>query len=535
MKKLFLFAALAAMTIVSCTKEVITDGEVLDGDGTYATFAFNLAGPSGKAAADFEPIAVTEGDVLDAVIGVGDLYILVFNNMGALEYFSAVSANPHTALVSAGSGKRIFVLANMGSATAKQTGAFSALPLNAQGGLVADAMGTPIVGATIADIQSAFLGSGYSYAEFMALAFSAGTPQAHNVAKTGARTFSVVPLSGRVGGSPTAFGLPMSNTNEVLYTFAPNITDDATGAGDTTVPASPSGTNAKNRFSVQLKYLGAKARLVVNPASFSQTTAEITAPLYSIKNLAKYTSLIQNIVAGNPRSIYYGHAWGGTYINDIDQASTVSLTPATAANAGFVYVPENNNSGSLPRGQSSFYALNVTYKPYNVVSAVVFNPLTQKADLTTSSYTAQGLSAYVYVTDVAVLGDMTTPFFATPLLLAQAYWMNDNGKNITDASYASSGGDAAALALIAGKYKAYANAQSWYRLDIGSGTGSSTQYGVLRGNAYTATVNNITGPGEPSEGALFDDPDAPVVARTYINVTINTAVWTPVTQSGELN
>ena len=214
MKKI-LFSALAVMTMISCNKEVanVPDGPDDGGSGeaTYASFTFNSGT---KALADFEPNGVPANDAADAVIDVDgeDLYILIFNSSNALESFTKVTSNPQTILVSAGSQKKIFVLANMANVDANLVATTGAPTVN-----------VAATATTIAAIEAAFAGSGYSYSEFQALAFDAGTPQPYDVDKTNdSRTFSVLPLSTRVGGAYN-LGLPMSNNTKITYTFAANI------------------------------------------------------------------------------------------------------------------------------------------------------------------------------------------------------------------------------------------------------------------------------------------------------------------------
>ena len=524
MRKLFFMAALAAMTLVSCNKdnENIGPGGIPDGESTYASFAFNSA--KTRAIADFNPLGVLADDAGDEVIDAAgqDLYIIVFNAGGVMESFTEVVNNPQTVLVTAGSGKRIFVLANMA---------------NIESSLVATT-GAPTLNTAASSINIAAIQAGITYADFMAIAFNAGTPQAFDVTKnTTGRTFSVLPLSTQVGGT-YSLGLPMSNSNRYTFDFAPNVTE--TQAESATTP-STSGSNPDNRFSIALDYLSAKARLYVNLAGMPQTIADITNPAYTIKNLAKFTSLSQNVVGGAPRSIYHSHVWGvgsqnqATFQPHIDQASNVLLDPEVAlANSPFIFVPENTHANLL-RGQSSFYALNVTYEPNTIIETVGFNPLSSVSTYTTDAYgniySGTG-NTYVYVTDATVLGDITTPFFASVELLAKAYWQNQNN---VEATVTNGYVEAAVVSTLTTNeaYKTYLDAQSWYRIDMGIGnTAASTVYGVLRGNAYTATIDNITGPGEPSEEDLFDNPDDPVVARTYINVTIKAAEWYPVTQNG---
>ncbi len=414
--------------------------------------------------------------------------------------------------------------------------------------------------------------------QFYEIVFNAGTPQAYSYVKTGARTFSIEPLSKIVSATPALRGLPMSSSRGVSYTLTGNVTKE--DAEDDQVTPVANGTNANNRFSVQLNYLGAKARLTMNQAASTFTgddVADITTPTYTVKNLAKFTNLVANVTTGGvpptltpnvSQSYYHGEQWTGatqlTYQANFDQASNITVA-VPASDGNFIFVPENTNA-TLLRGQSSFFAMKATYKPKYILKAVSYNPLVgagtgsiafpaanfdtwaNLAPATAGAGQLAGGNQYYYhidgiegVNDATTVGATSTRvhYFANARVLADAMWVKANNKPLTDASYLTGGGAGAADQLLADAITAkecliFTNGESYYRLDIGSGTGDATEYGVYRGNAYTANITNIAGPGVPDEGSLFDNPNDPVKAVTYINVSIETAEWHKVDQNGDL-
>lgn len=544
MKHFAILPLAAAVLLFGCSKDNSNGGKgIPEGEKTYATFNFNL-GAKAKGYVDFEPTPQTEDATNEALIGTGDLYILVFNATNkALEYKARVEGNTHTALLTSGQ-KKIFVLANIANVEGKlQTVDMS--DLSADGAAATYAGLTE--GTTTLD-------------DFYKIAFNAGTPQAHDINKYNyvddednvERTFSVIPLYTLVDEG--TLGLPMSNHNGNIFTLKPGITEDLANTPISDVADIPTyGTEQYNRFKVELDYMGAKARLIADMDAINakQDIAYIDYPRYTVKNLAKFTSLVQNYVAA-PQSIYHNmnFALVSNYAAFVDQASTASANvwPATNVDGDdcpYIYVPENTNANLL-RGQSSFYALNVTYKPNNIVTKVKFNKLTDNVDvIETQSYdniynianaASEGATEYigdVYVYVPVAIEGIPAGFYQSAELLTEAVWMSKYGMDINDPASTYVYEDAH-NALVSGKYKSFVNAQSWYRIDIGVGSGSATKYGVLRGNAYTATVNNITGPGVPTEKELFEEPQDPVLARTYINVTIVAKGWSYKTQGIDL-
>ena len=544
----FAAAIIAAMMISSCTKEKTGVVEDLSGK-SYATFTFNVANTT-RAISDFNvggpgtPTGVAANDLGDIKIADGDLYILIFNNTtGALEYKNVVTGGKHTALLSTGT-KKIFVLANIGTTGANhvQPKLVTVNPSTLAPSTAAITWDDLAVGTT-------------TLTSFYAICFNAGTPQSFSINKTTAtRTYTLRPLWTVVDSD---HGLAMSNSNQYTYTLKPSITEAQANTA-TTTPALHT-EETYNRFKVVLDYMGAKARLILDQSAINtkQTgVAEISGPRYALKNLAKYTSLVQNVVSGNPQSIYHNLFPFGTpgltqasFDPHVDQALNVNeggtnmgLIPAASksTNPPFIFVAENTGS-DLKRGQSSFYALNLIYKPANIVKAIVYQSVTGNVEFTTDTYDncvsimdASG-TKYIYDADGLINKDgIKAQYFANFRLYADAAWMITYGKPTTDASYTQAAADAlvstgsgTTFKLI--KAKQYTNASSWYRIDIGEGTKTATvdniAYGVLRGHAYTCIVDDITGPGEPSEADLFKDPEDPVVSKTHINVTIEARGW----------
>ena len=600
MKKLLLIgAAVAAMIFASCSSEIGSDtgkggkGEELKGKA-YASFTFNLSskGANTRAIGEYDPLGVAKDDDADKVIGYDDLYLLIFKDdpTGALEYTAKIDADgtgitsghTHTVLLTAGN-KKIFVLANLGDAANDN---------NVMANLL-DGDDTTPVAITWDDIEN--LGT---LSDFESVVFTAGTPQVHYVDKVAtARSFSTLPLSTRVGGTSN-LGLPMSNSNQYSFTLTANITEEQ--AEDTTITPSTSGSNSNNRFSIKLDYLGAKARLKfhgdlnLNDARPSGTTAtnttikaKVSNPTYTIKNLAQYTNLIQNVAVsgGNadPQSYYHAFNWGAAtqdvFDPHFDQALNLYTgptatdyqnglpVPQTAFSDNYIFVPENTHT-LLLNGQSSFYAMHVTYKPQRIVRTVAHNPLanagagaiafTAEGDWDTLAALAVGNAGrlqdgnkyYYYLAGISGGVENATSgtapaypvayFFANERVFADALWVKANNKPMTDVSYSVAAADALLAALNSDPesgeidYLIFTDASSYYRLDIGEGQGDDTDYGVLRGNAYEATINEIAGPGVPTEPDLFNDPELPVTAKTYINVTIEAADWTVVEQGGSV-
>jgi hypothetical protein len=568
MKKILMSAAMTAMLLASCTTETSrpnpnddpTRGE-LAGKG-YATITLDLSSAKTRALNDYNAKPIVQS-ANDSKIALKDLYLLVFKNdpSGALEYTAKLDGNAdagtitagdvytHTMLLTAGD-KKIYVLANLGSSASH---------------VMSKLFKTGDRGTTATSIDWEDMEAGITHAEFLKIAFDAGTPEKHDAAKGGMPTFSTAPLSTQVESN--VLGLPMSSSTVSSFTLTANVTKEEAQAIANGMKEN-GGTHAYNRFLIKLDYLGAKAQLVMDPANFSaeskaMATVTSTGATYTIKNLAKYTSLVTNVntgatasVANTSQSFYHRYEYENDsplseFQTDFDQASNISQAIPTTVGTSFIYVPENTNA-TLRRGQSSFYAVKLSYKPKEIVHKVEFNKLVNSG-VGSAAFNATDIKDY----DNATLTDTkyyyyadgiegvnnsqsgsavkkTVYYFANLQALGDALWIKAHGDNTLPTSgYTPS----AALDLVgtAGEdYEVFTGAISYYRLDIGIGSGDGADYGVVRGNAYTATVNDILGPGVPTEGDLFDNPGEPVKAVTYVNVTIKAAEWHTADQSGKL-
>lgn len=494
----FLALAFAALAFASCTKSTTDDnndgGQEINSP-THATFKFNIKNGT-RAAADFDPVTTPEQDATDKKIG--RLQLLIFNaTTQALEFNEVVTgATTKTVLLTAGK-KKIFVVTNSDKLTAYNTAIDPA---------------TFVVGAANTTLS-----------DFYALQFNAGTPQ--KLGESATRTFD---FSGLYGQSTSSTGLPMSNTNEITYTLAAGVAE-TTATGGTPVNG---GTSPTNTFNIQLYFMTAKANLklasgVLNSAAGKPIIKDVS---FSVRNLARKTNYVQNVpTVGNPQSAYFTFtgATQAAFDTEFDYASNISV-PLTETASNYLYVPENNNA-LLQRGQASYFAIKATYEPEVHTDAVY--DINTKVIYTTKALAASGSKDYIYTTG-DVEGIPAGTYYSTVEIFAKDAWIRKNGKVYIDADHS-----AEAMQIIADKgnpYQPFFNATSYYRVDLGAGDASTTEYGVLRSNKYNATINKITGPGVPSEGDLVTDPENPVSAKTYISATILAAEWSTVNQSADL-
>lgn len=495
----FLALAFAALAFASCTKSTSVDNN--EGGGqeinspTHATFKFNIKNGT-KAAADFDPVTIPEQEATDKKIG--KMQLLIFNaTTQALEFNEVVTgATTKTVLLTAGK-KKIFVVANSDKLTAYNTAIDPA---------------TFVVGAVNTTL-----------ADFHALQFDAGAPQ-----KLGAPATRTFDFSGLYGQSSSSTGIPMSNTNEITYTLAVGV-DETTATGGTAVNG---GISATNTFNIQLYFMTAKANLklatgVLNTAAGKPVIKDVQ---FSIRNLARKTNYVQNVpTAGNPQSAYFtfNGATQADFDAEFDYASNISVSLTETA-SDYLYVPENNNA-LLQRGQASYFAIQATYEP-EVHTDAVYN-INSKVTYTTKALAVSGSKDYIYTTG-DVEGIAAGTYYSSVTVFAKDAWIRKNGKAYADADHSDE-----AMAIITGAgnpYQSFTNATSYYRVDLGAGDGSATEYGVLRSNKYNATINKITGPGVPSEDDLVADSENPVSAKTYISATILPAEWSTVSQSADL-
>lgn len=553
MKKLFVSAIAAIAMLASCSSDSNTNENGTDpvnpiAGPTYATFNFSVLGNKTRALGDFAPDAITPDDTKDAAFGFADLRLMIFDATSkACEYNELISATEdRTVLLTAGN-KKIFVFANTGK-------------LNDAGGT-----NSPSDFNNKVDKSQGFQkGGSKSLTDFYALAFDAGVAQHFltDADKNVARTFKYNGLYDRAN-DPT-LGIPASNTNAIDYVLKSNVTQTQASGGT----ASLTGDSPTNTFSIQLEYMAGKARLVLASDVKTRAAAEdgtvIGDVKYGIKNLAKYTNYVQKVENGVAKSYYYDffnpanpddqsvfdpHMDYAAYSNEnATMCTLVGGVQTPAANTPFVFVPENNSSNIL-RGQSSYYAMKAQYEPGIVICDVEFDgtaPVlgglvnyTEKTLSACGSVNGEGALDYIYtLVDIKDGSKVLVPakkYFKSYTQFLKAIWTEKNRSNAwTGNGTAAQQAEAEALlpAAPVKAYYSYKGATSWYRIDLGIGEGQNVEYGVLRGNAYTAIVSAINGPGVPTEKDLTENPGEPVKASTYISVQIIAAKWNQVSWTG---
>lgn len=556
MKKFLAATMVVALAVfASCSNENAGEkpnggGEELNGS-TYATFKFNLTSNNSRALADFDPTTVDINDVNDAKLGVTDLRLVIFDATSrACEHNEMVTGTTETVLVTAGK-KKIFVFANTGK--------------------LQDATKTPTTSDFDTKIAAYTKGGTKSLTDFYAEVFSAGIPQNYVMGRgettdpraTADRAFHYNALWTRV--DPGVLGIPASNSNAIEYTLIANVTKEQAEAE----APSNTGTSDKNSFNIQLEYMSAKARLLLASDVVSKAATEdgtvIANVTYTVKNLAKYTKYVQNVESGVKKSYYWGFFNPANkddqsvFDPHIDYASRATATVKTLPlnvpdDYEFIFVPENNDANIL-RGQSSYYAMKATYEPGVVICDVTYNPLatpslvpTEKKLADCGVYNKEGAKDYIYVhTDIkdgnTILVGAGT-YFKNYDLLLEYIWTKkyDNGAwdgkegTTTQRDEAKAFMPTSATPLVDKNQPFYSfiDATSWYRIDLGKGKNKDTDYGVLRGNAYTGVIDAINGPGLPSEKDLTENPGNPVKENTYVSVTILAAKWNPVDWSGSV-
>lgn len=493
--------AVAAVAMLSCNKSTQVgpgNGEEI-GEPTYTTFKLNIAGQT-MVSADYNP-ADAEAGVADEQ-KVGTIQMLIFSaGSGALEFNEIVTgSNTKTVLLTAGRKKIIF-LANHNKLTDLMTGV---------------------------DPTTFKIGTGTMDA-LKTLAFTAGTPQPVGTDVMDSRSFNFKNLYDL---SAAGAGRPMSTSNEITYIIKPGVSEADSKKMEST---SETGESANNNFTIQLDYMVAKASLKVALGVLNigadKAKPVITDVKFAVRNLPKWTSFVQNVpLAGQvPQSYYYNHKWtdAAAYAAEFDAASTPNVS-VTETQSPYVFILENN-APNINRGQSSYFIIQATYKPAQLITKVEHDVnLKVKYTYTDFGDITPAQAGYVYtLADIA--GVATGTYFATLALLEEAVWISTFDKAFTAANR-----DEAKGLVNETQYAEFKSTTSFYRLDIGDGNGSDTKLGVLRGNQYNAMVTKITGPGVPSQEDLVTDPEEPVSSKTYITATIKAAEWNTITQEGEL-
>ena len=474
MKLKFVLTAFAAVAMfAACEEQALIDGP--DGPGgkkdpsddisgkTTATFVLNLKkqggtpapAPGTKLPNSYAPdregfTGHTAAD--EQLINTSDVRLMIFDNTTqVLEYNGmfvssggAATSATATVVVTAGS-KKIFVFANAGPT-------------------LTSAYGTQ----TFDNLFDTYLVDVTTLTDFYNSAvFDAGIPQYVPTfdATTDARTFDISQLHTQGSG----FGFPASTTNQYSYQLKANIseTDSQSNPGGEVLNGTTY-TQDYNNFTISLVFMLAKARLTYNSTVTTTPTAEISTILYSIRNLAKTTNYVMNVVGNLARSFYYGLTFSNDatglsfaslpttypklptqyshFLEDFDGAATISqpalpyVAPSTNT-APFLYVTESTNAPIL-QGQVPYYAISAKYMPKDVVATVTWDPVaaTQKTAMTTLDIQS---STFTNMNYYYLRGDFSGPggtivagtCFKDRDLMRQAVWLVMNGSGTTNGGW----------------------------------------------------------------------------------------------------
>lgn len=325
-------------------------------------------------------------------------------------------------------------------------------------------------------------------------------------------------LSLTTGEAGTSLGqtnvnVPMSNINDGLAKDVANGIEQGNAAAD-------------NHIELTLLRMLSRAKLVLKAGVTNFTVSGFTA-----NNIAKSTYLVQRALGGVVKSPLYEKNWGaGITAADFMAKETfyTGATPNTVNQLNKLYYLTENTSPSFLKGAATHFIVKGIYVPGRIIRSEIFDVATQTLKPNYGATPTQAdCAAYCYVTaspNVAVIP--TGEFFLNKTVL-----------NAAIALYNGNVGADKQLDPAAVKYVEYTKG-SYYRINLGEGDSGSTVFGVKRNNSYTVTINSVSGPGfstpDGSDGAE-GDPTTPIDQKTYLDVTVQVAPWTEVSQGADIN
>ncbi|MDR1859628.1 MAG: fimbria major subunit [Bacteroidales bacterium] len=557
MKKIYLLTALIILGIAglpSCVENDVSQqssgSQLTERETTQASFTL-IPTPSTRAVTDFRSDTLsgsTADEATQANLVASDLKLLIFDVQSDVleikQNFTTTSTI--TVLVKVGP-KKIFVIGNVAS--------------------LADKVG----GGTFNSKYTALTVGTTTLTQFRAMNFDAGVPQLYSINKaSSSRTFDLHVLAQPAGGGG---GLPVSNTEEITYDIEPDIS----AAQSQVPPGSNSGSSANNHFNIYLVYMTAKAKvdfLTTAVGNVAGGTAFVYMggptpptgeppyyPHWTVKNLAKHTHYVQHF-SGSPQSYNYNFTGNNAADfaaefdtgNNLDRRITAAIPTADPTDADtyrkhYVVTPENNSSkgNAIQRGQSSFYAIRLTFLPKEYIEDVnggmsnnTFSATISPTATTFSNPMTEAPKSYLYLRKGIGLSQylQAETYWKDTVALFKAYW-HEKHYNAMSNTWTGSPTQVtqarseflADIVTVMGngnRDEIYFVYKGWnyYRIDIGEALGGGgMKYGVLRGNKYYATISNVTGPGYPEERYLYERPTDPVESYTYLTVDISVSPW----------
>ncbi|MDR1918327.1 MAG: Mfa1 family fimbria major subunit [Tannerellaceae bacterium] len=492
-------AAFLAAGITSCTREII-DGDlgknqVKEGTPTYATFKFVINGAGTKATAMIDDKNETEN--------IKDIRLLIFRTGATTtcevnEVYDDSSSdwekNKSKTVQLTSGAKRIFVIAN----AEKQTGIKAALD-----GIKA--------GATTLD-------------QFYDIAYDLGGGKVGNIDKLGE-------LVDKTNGYVMSNAMG-SNSAFILH-------------GGIGIDESRKGTDKENNFNIEIQRAVAKTAVFYESESVLETTdkvGKLNEPHFMIRNLNRSLYLFQKfasdavdpkLATSIPRSPNYSWPTGSTPTTyDSLYFKNHSFVKIEKASDPSTRVYATENTSELPRNATTTYAAIVAEflpKKGMIIESYKYNDLTNAfSAVTTNANNAKTATTLYRLVNVGTSTGITANIFFTNKNLAYkaAYFIeNKSDKNFDLANAVKD----LAWDGTKGYIVEYEGGKSYYRLNLGEGSGTDFVAGMKRNYMYKAKITSFASIGMPKLEDLDKDPDKPIGQKTHVTASISVAKWNVVT------
>jgi hypothetical protein len=515
MKRLFKFftvAAIIAVGFTGCSSETplgTEDGPdgsgVVKGRGaeTYATFRIL----EGTNAATRASNLASDGATNEATT-ISKIRLIFYDSDNLLEFDTLISSNVTTATVKLTSGsKQLYILTN------ETTGINTLISGINQFGNFNGVLNLDASNDGIADLDN--IGQLY------------GPQIVSNTTGAGPKGSEIV-LTGNITETESQDGTSPNNITIELQRSVAKVFVSQSG------PVSP-----------QTKILTIDSAAIIAHSGAS-------APTYQLWNVLASHKPFQEIAGTQIRSPHYdapvGTDWGAIYARNTTPAFTnataIGTSPTPTADKAF-YVTEN--TPQIPRsGNSTYAAIKTTATPTrnHYISALNFNDLNggQFTGTKAGADATPGVTYYVLdslqdlVTTAVGLTNKTVFAGTDALRLARKavyHLLNPGIQQLgTLAGY-----DAVAITTAIGtnwdKYiHTYTDGVAYYRLNIGSVTGTTLKPEVIRNHFYQLNIDNYKVLGVATVGELLGDEDEEITSETYLTVTITIEDWIDV-QNGQ--
>jgi hypothetical protein len=539
MFKLLMCAAIVAAGFTACSEEVTpidptnpneTDGPVVQGQPTNATFSFRLS--EGARTRTVNPDnnenkTVTEYRLLIFKASDNSLEI------DTVKTVSAVGDSLLTIKLVSGT-KRIFIYANGGINAGPPVTAPPYLETPGSGGTFA--IGTGSYG----DINGEYK---FVTTSLTAPAVYTDVPRMHSLypVASGEKFFySSTVRESTKGLDPGISAIDSNDPNSTNYMV---VNLDRPVAKVSITKGIPSGPGATGTNIITRDSAGVISNVVykfwtVNVGMYpfqNWVNGKIATP--------EYLPLSENDTT-NLKNYYARELGSGTnaYIAIADRVMTPTLAPPPAPGSGsYYYIPENNPSVKM-KGNTTIAAVEVTFTPthlhyvkldaaqpgsgvHYVAGTGTFTPYPASGNL--PSVQANG-DMYLF-TKTGVLGLLENTLFAGTDALKLVKKITYHILNPTQPPKASIDDDAYKVitpAQIAEYFTTYYGGKAYYRLNLGEQTGAGqNDYTIKRNFYYDANITGFVKLGESSPAKLIVPVNEILEGETFLTVQITLRDW----------